>query len=200
MKQTKKMTEKKISLIFGKRGSGKSYLADKLIEKESRLVVFDTLSEYTGGVVFENREKFFDFWRSHYRRPYRLVYRPLNPDQEIEEIAGLVYAIGDITFVVEEIDCYCTSFQISESFAHVIQRGRHKNITLIGITQRPYGIHRLLTSQAKEIYIFNTNEPRDRDYLKTLLGQDVENKLDQLKQYEYIFWQDGQDELKIGKA
>ena len=194
------MTEKKIILIFGKRGSGKSYLANKLIETESRLIIFDTLSEYTGGVVFEDREKFFEFWRSHYRRPHRLIYQPLQPDREIEEIAGLVYALGDITFVVEEIDCYCTSFQISESFAHVIQRGRHRNITLIGITQRPYGINRLLTSQAKEIYIFNTNEPRDRDYLKTLLGQEVEIKLDQLKQYEYIYWQDGAEELKIGRA
>ena len=194
------LIEKKIILIFGKRGSGKSYLANKLIETESRLIVFDTLSEYTGGVVFEDREKFFEFWRSHYRRPFRLIYQPLQPDREIEEIAGLVYALGDITFVVEEIDCYCTSFQISESFAHVIQRGRHRNITLIGITQRPYGIHRLLTSQAKEIYIFNTNEPRDRDYLKTLLGQEVEAKLDTLKQYEYIYWQDGADGLQIGKA
>lgn len=192
--------EKKIILIFGKRGSGKSYLAQKLIETESRLIVFDTLSEYTGGVVFEKYENFLGFWREHYQQPFRLIYRPLQPDQEIEEIAALVYALGDVTFLVEEIDCYCTAFQISESFAHVIQRGRHKNITLIGITQRPYGINRLLTSQAKEIFIFSTNEPRDRDYLKILLGQEVEPKLDQLKQYEYLHWQDSTGELQIGKA
>ncbi|MBW8003340.1 MAG: hypothetical protein FVQ80_15225 [Planctomycetes bacterium] len=194
------MTEKKIILIFGKRGSGKSYLAQKLVEREERLVIFDTLSEYQNGVVFESYEGFTEFWRKIYQHPYRLIYRPLNPDQEIDLIADLVYTLGNCCFLVEEIDCYCTAYQISESFAHVVQRGRHQNISLIGITQRPYGIHRLLTSQAKEIYVFNTNEPRDREYLRTLLGQEIEEKLNQLKQYEYIKWTDGKEGLEIGKA
>ena len=194
--------EKKVILIFGKRGSGKSYLANKLIENTKQLLIYDTLCEYTNGVVFdtEHREDFLRFWGERYRRPYRLIYQPLNPDQEIEEIAELVFAIGNITFLVEEIDCYCSSFQIDPSFAHIVQRGRHKNITLIGVTQRPYGINRLLTSQAKEIFIFNTNEPRDREYLKNLLGQDVESKLDQLGKFQYLQWRDDVEGLEIGKA
>jgi len=194
------MNEKKIILIFGKRGSGKSYLAKKLVENEQKLLIFDTLSEYIDGVVFEDYDKFAAFWKQVYIHPYRLIYRPLKPDVEIERIAELVFTIGDICFLVEEIDCYCTAYQISESFAHVIQRGRHKNITLIGVTQRPYGVHRLLTSQAKEIYVFNTNEPRDREYLRTLLGQEIDSKLDTLKQYEYVKWSDGKEGLEIGKA
>lgn len=196
------MTEKKIILIFGKRGSGKSYLAKKLIENEPRLIVFDTMSEYENGVVFgtENYDKLLEFWQKVYRGRFRLIYQPIKPYTEIEQICDLVYTLGNCCFMVEEIDCYCTAYQISDTFAAVIQRGRHKNITLIGITQRPYGIHRLLTSQAKEIYIFNTNEPRDREYLRTLLGQEIETKLDALKQYEYIHWQDSKEGLEIGKA
>lgn len=194
------MSEKKIILVLGKRGSGKSFLVKKLIEKEPRLFVFDTLSEYEMGVVFENEKNLVAFWRTVYRRNFRLVYRPLIPDEEIKSACRLVYTLGNLCFVVEEIDCYCSSFQIDENFAHVIQRGRHKNITLIGITQRPYGINRLLTSQAKEIYIFSTNEPRDRDYLRTLLGQEIEGKLDALEQYQYVHWQDGVEGLEISKA
>lgn len=194
------MTEKKIILIFGKRGSGKSYLARKLIENEQRLIIYDVMSEYTDGVIFESEDfrQFCEFWRKVYIHPYRLIFRPLNPDEEIERIGRLVYALGDLCFLVEEIDCYVSTFKIQPAFANIIQRGRHKNISLIGITQRPYGIHRLLTSQAKEIYIFKTNEPRDREYLKQLLGQDIEPKLDQLKQWQYVKWTDGQDELEIG--
>lgn len=196
------MTEKKVILIFGKRGSGKSYLAGKLIENESRLVVFDAMSEYENGVVFgtEDYSEFHEFWREVYRGRFKLIYRPISPQMEIGRICELVYCLGNCCFLVEEIDCYCTAYQISDSFAAVIQRGRHKNITLIGITQRPYGINRLLTSQAKEIYVFNTNEPRDREYLRTLLGQEIEPKLDALKQYEYVHWQDGKEGLEIGKA
>ena len=102
--------------------------------------------------------------------------------------------------MVEEIDCYCTAYEISDMFAAIVQRGRHKNISLISVTQRPYGINRLLTSQAKEIYVFNTNEPRDREYLRTLLGQEMDVKLDALKQYEYVHWQDGKEGLEVGRA
>lgn len=194
--------EKKIILIFGKRGSGKSYLADKLIQVEPRLIIFDTMSEYENGVVFgaEEYQQCLEFWRRMYRNRFRMIYRPLRPDVEIENICDLVYSLGNCCFLVEEIDCYCSSYQISDSFAAIVQRGRHKNITLIGITQRPYGINRLLTSQAKEIYIFNTNEPRDREYLRILLGQEIESKLDALKQYEYVKWEDGKEGLEVGKA
>jgi len=196
------MSEKKVILILGKRGSGKSYLANKLLESERRFLVFDTLSEYTNGVVFnaEDKEGLDEFWGQVYRTSYRLVYRPLNPDAEIERIADLVYTLGNTTFLVEEIDCYCSPYQISKSFAHIVQRGRHKNITLIGVSQRPYGIHRLLTSQAKEIYVFATNEPRDREYLKNLLGQEIEQKLDALQQYQYLHWVDGAKDIITGKA
>jgi len=197
------MDEKKVILIFGKRGSGKSYLGAKLLNDERRLVVFDVMGEYTDGVVFnaEQYEQFIEFWRRVYRGNFRLIYRPLRPDVEIERIAELVYACGNVTFFVEEIDCYCSAYSISDAFAAIVQRGRHKNIQLVGVTQRPFGIHRLLTSQAKEIYVFNTNEPRDRDYLKSLLGVGVEEKLDKLKQYEHLHWSDdGTDELRIERA
>lgn len=194
--------EKKVIIIIGKRGCGKSYLANKLIDSEPRLVIFDTMSEYKNGVVFgaEDYDEFLEFWRKVYRVRFRLIFRPLKPDAEIDRICDLVYCLGNLCFLVEEIDCYCTAYQISDNFAAIIQRGRHKNITLIGVTQRPYGIHRLLTSQAKEVYVFNTNEPRDREYLRILLGQEIEQKLDALKQYEYVHWQDGKEGLEIGKA
>lgn len=165
-------------------------------------MIFDPMSEYIQGVVFdsEDRQQFLEFWQKRYRRPFRLIYRPLQPQQEIEFLAQLIYALGSCTFVVEEIDCFCTPYQISDNFAGIVQRGRHRDITLIGVTQRPFGINRLLTSQAKEIYIFRTNEPRDREYLRNLLGQVIEEKLDQLQQYQYVYWSEDSDKLEIGKA
>jgi len=196
------MSEKKITLILGKRGSGKSYLANKLIENEPRLVIFDVMSEYKNGVVFdaENYDLFLEFWRKVYVGRFRIIYQPIKPDDEIEKIGELVYNLGQCCFLIEEVDCYCSSQSISDNFAAIIQRGRHKHIRLIGITQRPYGIHRLLTSQAKEIFIFNTNEPRDREFLRILLGQEIDSKLDTLKPFEYVHWQDGKEGLEIGKA
>src|SRR4030042_4338734 len=109
------MTEKKITLIFGKRGTGKSYPATKLIENEKRLLIFDTLGEYNNGVVFdaEYAERFREFWKRTYRGNFRLIYRPLNPESEIDEIAELVFLLGNMTFLVAELVCTCTAWRIS---------------------------------------------------------------------------------------
>ena len=99
--------EKKIILIFGKRGSGKSYLARKLMEIELRSVIFDTMSEYENGVVFgaENYDELLEFWRKVYQGRFRIIYRPLQPAAEIDGICELVYNLGNCCFLVEEIDC-----------------------------------------------------------------------------------------------
>ncbi len=194
------MSEKKISLIFGKRGAGKSYLAADQLSRFDRVVIFDTLGEYKQGVIFDSAGDLARFWKTCYRGKFRLIYRPTRPAEEFDAIAKLVWECGDLCFLVEEIDCFGSTQKIPEHFANIIQRGRHKNITLIGVTQRPYGIHRLLTSQAKEICVFNTNEPRDREYLRLLLGQEIDGKLDQLKEYEFIRWEDSAETMEIQKV
>lgn len=196
------VAEKKVILVIGKRGSGKSYLARKLVEKSHRLLVYDIMSEYTNGIVFgtETHSDFCAFWLMVHERNFRLIYRPIQPKKEIADLASAVFALGDMTFVVEEIDSICTAYDLPETFSRLIARGRHRNITLIGVTPAPFGIHRDLTRQAKEIYVFNTKEPRDRDYLRNLLGQDIESKLDALGKFEYVKWEDGKEGLEIGKA
>ncbi|MBA7495392.1 hypothetical protein ES702_05974 [subsurface metagenome] len=184
------MSEKKVSLILGKRGSGKSYLVKKILQKNKHFVVFDTLGEYTDGVTFQELPKLLEFWEKFIDKNFRLIYQPLRPKEEFEDICRLVWACGDLTFVVEEIDTFCGSFDLPEHFAHIIQRGRHKDITLIGISQRPYGINRLLSSQAKEMCIFNTTEPRDLDYLKNYIEQGGVEQLKNLKEYQYLKWKD----------
>lgn len=195
-------TEKKVILIIGKRGSGKSYLVQKMITNCRRLLIYDIMSEYNDGIVFgtETYRDLCTFWLMVHKRGFRLVYRPIQPKKEIADLASAVFALGDMTFVVEEIDSVCTAYDLPETFSRLIARGRHRNITLIGVTPAPFGIHRDLTRQAKEIYVFNTKEPRDRDYLRNLLGQEIESKLDALEKFQYVKWEDGKDQLEIGKA
>jgi len=197
-----KIIEKKIKLVIGKRGSGKSYLVKKMIADEKYLFIWDLMSEYNEGVVFERESlaKMCEFWQNHYRRPHRIIYRPLRPKFEIGFIALAIYNLGNIVFVVEEIDSVCDAYNMPEYFSNIVQRGRHKNITLVGVTPAPFGIHRDLTRQAKEIYIFNTNEPRDIQYLSNLLGSAITEKIQSLRQHEYVLWQDGIDGYTTGTA
>ena len=193
--------EKKIQLIFGKRGSGKSVLAKHLIRNESRLVVFDIMSEYGPyGVTFETEDMpcLTAFWRQVFKGSFRIVYRPVDPKAEIDWLAEAVYVLGNVTFLVEEIDSVCNPYDMPWAMKQVVQRGRHKNIQLIGVTPAPYGINRDLTRQAKDIFIFNTNEVRDIQYLRGLLGDQIEPKIAALGQYQFVHWQDGSEAMQIG--
>ncbi len=194
--------EKIIELIFGKRGSGKSYLARHKLREYKRSLVFDTLGEYTEGVVFDNLPALAAFWKKVYAGDFRIIYQPLNPEVEFSQVCDLIWNCGNMAFEVEEIDCFCgvLSSSLDESFRQLIQRGRHRDITLIGVTQRPASVARLLTSQAKQMSIFNTTEPRDIDYFKQVIGERIVPMFEQLKQYEFISWQDGQDSLEITKV
>jgi hypothetical protein len=196
------MSEKIIELIFGKRGSGKSYLARHRLKEFSRYLVYDTLGEYEEGVVFDNIPALAAFWKKVYAGNFRIIYQPLDPNAEFEQVCNLVWTCGNMAFMIEEIDCFCSNLtsSLDVAFKSIIQRGRHKDITLIGVTQRPFSIARLITSQAKKMCIFNTTEPRDIDYFKSVLGEQVTNKFEQLKQYEFVLWQDGVEELQTTKV
>jgi len=195
-------TEKKIQLVMGKRGSGKSVLTKFLIRNVNRLVVYDIMTEYVEGVTFDDieRQRLAVFWALVYKQDFRIVYRPMQPKEEIEWIAEAVFALGDLTFVVEEIDSICTPFDIPLPMQAIIQRGRHKNVEMIGVTPAPFGIHRDLTRQAKDIFVFKTTEPRDVQYLQRLLGSRIEHKLAALEQYEFIHWSDGVENVRVGKV
>lgn len=161
----------------------------KHLSKEcKRLLIYDTMGEYDQGLIFENVKDLIDFWGAHIHDDFRLIYQPLQPREEFENICKLVYACGDMVFVAEEIDSFCTPTEIRPDFANIIQRGRHKNITFYGVSQRPYGINRIISAQSKEIYTFQQSEPRDIEYLTTYIGQDVE-KVRELPQYNFLHWQ-----------
>ena len=192
--------EKIIELIFGKRGSGKSYLAKQLMLHQWRSLIYDTLGEYTDGIVIESYSALCKFWKNVYRNKFRIIYQPLDPEGEFEKVCELIWECGNITFLVEEIDAFCSPQSLCLPFKAIIQRGRHKDITLIGVTQRPANIARLITAQAKKMYIFNTTEPRDIDYFRQVLGENVIQKFTQLKEYEFVLWQDGQDQLTVSKV
>jgi energy-coupling factor transporter ATP-binding protein EcfA2 len=56
------MKNRRIDLILGKTGSGKSsFVKKELIPYRKRLVIIDALSEYENGVIFYNIDNFIEY-------------------------------------------------------------------------------------------------------------------------------------------
>ena len=191
--------EKIIKLIMGKRGSGKSWLAKNMLRKYTRLFVYDPMGEYTDGVIVDDFAELSSFWLKVYKGNFKIIYRPLDAEAEFPPICKLIWDCQNITFLTEEVQTFCNPRSICTEFKAIIAKGRHRDIEFIGVTQRPAEISKLLTSQAKEMYIFTSSEPNDLQYFKDSLGQELVDKIAELKEYEFVKWQQGKP-LEISKA
>lgn len=156
-----------------------------------RKLIYDTLNEYNEGIICQDLASLALAW-SKVGKEFCLVYQPINPIEDFDVICDLVFSSGDICFCIEEIDTFLSlnPAGLSRNFLNIVQRGRHNNIDLVGITQRPFTMPAILRSQCKELYTFRQFEQRDIEWLRGILGdaaEDVRN----LKQYEFIAYAGG---------
>lgn len=157
------------------------------------VVIYDTLCEHTEGVICETPAELSRAWLSCIGKSAKIVYQPVDPLNEFSLICDLVYSSGDLLFVIEEIDTFLSinSKGNDFNFLNIIQRGRHRNIDVIGITQRPYSIPAILRSQAKIIYSFRQFENRDIEWLRQVFSEQAERARD-LKQFHYLKYENGE--------
>lgn len=195
------MDEALVKLIFGVRGEGKTFYAKSQLRNVPRYIVYDPLAQYGDcGVCLETFDEFKKFLLANYRKAaMRAVYQPVTPETDFETVCELVYDLGNITYVVEEIGFFIGSMSLGFNLANIIQRGRHRNINFVGINQRPFGIPRILTSQAKEIVSFRQREPRDIEYFREFIGDEAD-KILTLPKYHHLRWTYDGNAITIEKS
>ena len=187
-----------IILIFGKRGSGKTTLMKKLIEDQTRLIIYDPMWEYSDATlkIFQNQMDLIKFLKKRGDTLFRIVYQPQQPTQEFNFVCQLVYCLYDVIFACEEIDLGTSHNYTPPPLERIICQGRHKGISLYATTRRPPEVPKLLTSQANKLYVFKMHEPKDLAYFKEIMGDQAE-KIKELKPYQYLFYDVDNGEIKI---
>jgi hypothetical protein len=179
-----------VKLIFGRRGSGKSTLLEHLTSKIERLITIDPMSQHSDGVIFTDLNELKNYLVKHGERKFRVIYYPLS-EQETEQLLKFAILLENCSVAIEEIDLYCSASSILPNFNYVLRRGRHHNINVFCVSQRPFGINRIVTSQAQVIYSFLQSEPRDVDYLRYIFGDGAE-KVKTLKKYNFLHFDNGE--------
>ena len=162
------MLQNEIIIILGRKGSGKSYLANKISKEIDRIIIADPLNEYKGGHAFftfgEFKNRIYDLIT---REQFRIVCK-FTTDEDYIELFDFIFNLRNFTILIDELDMFAGSKSIAPEVKRLFSYGRHRQINIIGIARRPYELNRLVTSQADKIITFKQTEQRDLDYMKNL--------------------------------
>ncbi|MHA1757968.1 MAG: hypothetical protein ACTSVV_14435 [Promethearchaeota archaeon] len=177
------MRRNKIIVILGRKGSGKTFLANVMSKKIDRVILIDPLNNFKGGHIFFTFNEFKFNSELLFREKFRIVLK-FTTDEEYIDFFDYIFNFHHFTLVVDEADIFAGSKSIDREFKRLFSYGRHRNIDIIITARRPYELNRLITSQADILITFKQTEQRDLDYLAKL-GFDP-NEVKSLSKYQYI--------------
>lgn len=183
----------KFSLV-AKTKSGKSYLG-KLIQKSfPRKIIIDTTYEYStedGTMVYGFDEFTNEVGRVSEQDSYTIIFRfsheEKNQEAIFEQICRIVFYMGDVFFVIEEIHLHSSSHSLNPWLLKIATIGSHQNIGYLLTTQRPSLIHKTLLTQCDHIFIGSLIDPNDIRYISEFC-QDYAKKLASYPARQFIWW------------
>jgi hypothetical protein len=178
-----------VILITGQRGQGKTTFIQNQIGVYSRVILFDLLGEFTSYETAYQMREFFEKL-SHLKDEnfFHLNYfNPKTSEDDFHIICEAINRLNDIMFVVDEIDYFCSTHSIPKQFDEIVKRGRHQGLNLIVATRRPHEIPVIIRSQVSSLITFRHLEPRDLEYLGSIIDLPVD-EIKTLQKFHYIKW------------
>lgn len=181
-----------ISLIVGRKGCGKSTLANALAAGKKRLIILDPQSEYDVGLRVVNFDQFTEAIQKYrFAEDVKIRYFPQDKKDSkfmFSLVCDVVYDFADVTFLIEELGYFMSATSFPASFARLVMGSRHQRISIIGVTQRATKIPRDLRSQADVIYSFQQVEPGDVKYISEFMEMKSVSRVKSLSNHNFIEW------------
>lgn len=182
--------------IFGRRGSGKTHLARRLVAQLPRLVVFDPIGEWAPdarpvegveGVLAAMRRS----WRSF---RVSLPVARLWP-RELHRLARLLWdaqaPVGSppLWLVVDELSLSYPVRPLPAALwgmPRLVLQGRHRRIGILGIAQRPALVSADFRGQVHRLVSFALPSSIDRGVVAQQLGSQWAAPLAQLRPFQFL--------------
>jgi hypothetical protein len=165
------MLQNVITFICGRKGTGKTTIANKLAQKaflSRRVIVIAPMK----GFFLRGVPKYSDFTdhEAGLLRGRSLILEPQDDGAALNLInftwLTQENASAPLWLFIDEVDLYLSWQNPDPVLLKIIRYGRHRRISLVGVTQRPANVHKDLVAQADVKILFNTAEPNDLAYLR----------------------------------
>lgn len=182
---------------MGRRGCGKSHLAQKIQALWPRKIIIDSVNEYSEGEVVHSFHEFTEaLLRLENSKPdeFTLVIQ-LHPDgdegeAEFDEILRLCFYFGNVQIVIEEPQNFSSPHKLPHWLKQCLLVGRHNGLSLLFTTQRPGELHKTIFSQCIHIFCGQIIEGNDLRYISNILNQDAD-RLSSLPAREFLYFREG---------
>lgn len=170
--------QNEIIVILGRKGSGKTYLARRIMADKRRLIVFDPKWQLSDlGLVIHNPIDLISYIKANHSGSFRVVYQPDVDIQEegalfrdFQDVVACAYYTKNLYLFLDEIYLYTSRTKRGNVLENIINSGRHDQISIVATTIRHTDTSRNLTAQADMLIAFQIQEPSDIEYLKTYFG------------------------------
>lgn len=161
--------------IVGKRGSGKSFLARKIGLAMPKQVIFDPVCDWTDGVIVKSFSDFCEkikLFKDAERG--NLIFR-FDPDdshraETLNEALRIIYNLGNCQAVIDEIQLFTSPHYMPPYLENLYFIGRHKNVGVTAITQRPSKLNKSCLSQSEHVFVGQLHENNDIKVVSSFLG------------------------------
>lgn len=162
-------------LLAGKTGSGKTWLAERLLSSVARLIVIDPKVTLRDWELTEPRSTDWSKFSRGANGRFRILPPVVDdPVAWYEELFERIYGYGNVTLYIDEAYAVVPpGARPGKWLSALYTRGRERGIGVWAATQRPAWIPLFLLSEADWLIIFRLNLAEDRKRISSVAGERV---------------------------
>ena len=167
--------ERKIIIVTGKSGTGKTKLSRQILALFSRKIILDIMEEYECKNTYNNFQEFLNAV-SILDQNIDVCIRGFK-DSDVNYICEWCLLAGNILLGIEEFESYVSRYDAYPQLDEIIRRGRHNDVSLLAVSQRVPDFPPLFRSQITSFFSFYQDEPIDVKHLldRDFNIEDIEN-------------------------
>ena len=162
--------------ITGSKGSGKSYLANTLLQNLHGVNVFVWDFNHqmldSRAIVVHHLDEMIEMFDEVKRGKY--ILQDFNKEEnQFRKFCKYAFSKGNVVVMIDEVHAYVTKQKIIKEYNDLILSGRPRGISVISISTRPASLPNNVLTNAKHVFTFRLNIESDVKFLEGWLWSEV---------------------------